>query len=240
MNSTAPKKSTIQEIEAKFDQMADRYTNIETGQDTALDSPLCMELISKAAQLYSPHAKSILDLGCGGGNYMVKLTTLLPDVNVTLVDLSNNMLKAASERVQKIIKGEVKTIQGDYRNIDLGTNQFDIIIATTTLHHLRLESEWEMLFSRVFNALKPGGSFWISDIIVHEKPEINQFMLNGWFNWIEESHGSEKLNWVKEQYEKEDTPQTLNFQLSLMKKTGFNEIIVLHKHLCFAAFGAIK
>jgi tRNA (cmo5U34)-methyltransferase len=233
-------KSSIREIEAKFDQMAERYTNLETGQDTALDSPLSMELISRAASIYTPNAGHILDLGCGGGNYLMKLTSLLPHVDVTLVDLSQNMLDTAAARIGTNITGKVSCIKGDYKAIELGEKQYDVIIATTTLHHLRNEAEWKLLFQKIFAALKPGGSCWISDIILHENPAINELMLNGWYNWILAKDGPEKLAWVKEQFQREDTPQTLEFQLELLKKVGFTNTLVLHKHFCFAVFGAFN
>lgn len=40
--------------------------------------------------------------------------------------------------------------------------------------------------------------------------------------------------------EREDTPRSLLFQIDLLRKVGFRHIEVLHKHCCFAAFGAIK
>ena len=234
------KKSTVEEIRTKFDQLAHLYTDLQKGQDTALDSPLIMELISQAAIAYNPNADSILDIGCGGGNYIVKVTSLLPNVNVTLADLSQNMLDVAANRVQKIISGKITKLQGDFRELDFGTEKYDVITAATTLHHLRTESEWELVFSKMFNALKPGGSFWITDVILHEHPEIDRLMHQGWINHLEATLTPEKLAWSKEQYEKEDTPQTLNFQLEMMKKVGFKETVILHKHFCFAAFGGIK
>jgi tRNA (cmo5U34)-methyltransferase len=40
--------------------------------------------------------------------------------------------------------------------------------------------------------------------------------------------------------EQEDSPRPLLFQLDLLRDVGFQEIEVLHKNSCFAAFGAIK
>ena len=40
--------------------------------------------------------------------------------------------------------------------------------------------------------------------------------------------------------EKEDTPRPLLFQLDLLRETGFAQVEVLHKNVCFAAFGAVK
>jgi tRNA (cmo5U34)-methyltransferase len=233
-------KSTVEEITAKFDQLADRYSNIETGQTSALDSPLCMKLITHAAVTFTPQANDLVDIGCGGGNYMVKLTQYLPDANCTLIDLSKKMLARASERVKNETTGEVATIQGDIRKIELKENSYDIIMAATVLHHLRTPDEWKLVFTKIFRALRKGGSFWINDVVIHENEAYSQLMLHAWFETLGTYLSAEDVEWCKGQYEKEDTPQTLNFQLDLMKEVGFKETHILHKHFNFAAFGGIK
>lgn len=95
-------KSSPETIRQNFDQQVERFLNIETGQTTAIDSPLCMELISQAAKLTNPKATRILDLGCGGGNYAVKMATLMPHVDCTLIDISSNMVEAAKKGLKKL------------------------------------------------------------------------------------------------------------------------------------------
>lgn len=233
-------KSSPEAIRRNFDQQVDRFSNIETGQTTAIDSPLCMELVSRSALLLNPDAKDIMDLGCGGGNYAVKVASLLPDVDCTLVDISANMLERAVERVAEIVSGKVSALHGDYRELDLGENQYDVITAGTTLHHLRGDEEWELVFSKIYKALKPRGTFWINDIVVAETDEITQMMLDGWKSILRAQVGEDKVGFYLEKYESEDTPRTLSYQLDLLKQVGFKETFVLHKHFNFAAFGARK
>ncbi|MDA3881191.1 MAG: class I SAM-dependent methyltransferase [Prolixibacteraceae bacterium] len=233
-------KSSIDTIRHNFDQQVERFSNIETGQTTAIDSPLCMELVSKAAQVTNPNAESIMDLGCGGGNYAVKVATLFPLIDFTLVDISDNMVQTAQKRVKEITSGKVTTMQGDYRNLELGENSFDIITAGTTLHHLRGDDEWELVFEKIFRALKPGGSFWINDIVISETNEINEIMLSGWLSILKKQVSKTEVEMYMNRYETEDTPRTLSYQLELMKKIGFTKTILLHKHFNFAAFGGIK
>ncbi len=233
-------KSSPEAIQKNFDQQVERFSNLEAGQTTAIDSPLCMELVARSAALLNPDATSVMDLGCGGGNYAVKVTSLLPNVDCTLIDLSANMLAKAEVRVQENISGKVLAIQGDYRDIDLGTNRYDVITAGTTLHHLRNDEEWELVFANVFKALKAGGTFWINDIVLSETDEINQMMLEGWIGEMRKRHDEDEVKMYLNRYESEDTPRTLSYQLDLMKQVGFSETIVLHKHFNFAAFGAIK
>jgi len=233
-------KSSPEAIRRNFDQQVERFSNLETGQTTAIDSPLCMELVARSASLLNPDAKNIMDLGCGGGNYAVKVASLLPDVDCTLVDISANMLERAVERIGEIISGKVKALHGDYRELDLGENQYDVITAGTTLHHLRSDEEWELVFSKVYKALKPGGTFWINDIVIGETDEITQMMLDGWVSMLQKQVSPEEVDMYLNRYESEDTPRTLSYQLGLMKQVGFQETFVLHKHFNFAAFGARK
>ncbi|MDA3816395.1 MAG: class I SAM-dependent methyltransferase [Prolixibacteraceae bacterium] len=233
-------KSTPEDIRQNFDMQVERFSNIETGQTTAIDSPLCMELISGAARLTNPNAKQVLDLGCGGGNYAVKVAGIFPKIDCTLVDISGNMVKTAQKRVTDITTGEVTAIQGDYRELDLGENNFDIITAGTTLHHLRGNVEWKLVFEKIYRALKPGGSFWINDIVISETEEINDMMLSGWLSILKKQVSESEVEMYMNRYETEDSPRTLTYQLELMKKIGFNKTILLHKHFNFAAFGGIK
>jgi tRNA (cmo5U34)-methyltransferase len=233
-------KSSPDAIRNNFDQQVERFSNLETGQTTAIDSPLCMELVARSAALLNPNAKRVMDLGCGGGNYAVKITSFLPDVDCTLIDLSANMLAKAEERVAANITGKVLAIQGDYREIPLEENAYDVITAGTTLHHLREDEEWESVFTKVFKALKPGGTFWINDIVISETEEITGMMLGGWLSMLKKQITQEEIEMYMERYESEDTPRTLSYQLDLMKQIGFRETIVLHKHFNFAAFGARK
>lgn len=233
-------KSSPESIRKSFDQQVERFSNIETGQTTAIDSPLCMELVARSAALLNPDAKHILDLGCGGGNYAVKVASFLPDVDCTLIDLSDNMLEKAAERVRELISGKVTALQGDYREIPLEEKFYDVITAGTTLHHLREDKEWELVFAKVFKALKKGGTFWINDIVISETEEITDMMLDGWKSVLRKQVAENEVEMYLGKYESEDTPRTLSYQLDLMKKTGFTQTIVLHKHFNFATFGARK
>lgn len=59
-------------------------------------------------------------------------------------------------------------------------------------------------------------------------------------NYLEESGGVAYRNHALKYIEKEDSPRSLNYQLGLLKRVGFQHVEILHKNLCFAAFGALK
>lgn len=234
------KKATNQEIRERFDKETERFSNLDTGQQTTIDAPLTMELCTEAAKYATPHAKELLDLGCGAGNYTLKMLSKIPNLNCTLNDLSMPMLQKAAERVSPQTKGTVTTIQDDMRNLALPNNHFDIILAATTLHHLRDDNDWELMFTKIYNVLKPGGSFWVSDLITHDAEPITKLFEDKFSQYLETLGGPGFRQKVLDYIQYEDTPRSLNYQLALLAKVGFTHIDVLHKNSSFAAFGAIK
>ena len=234
------KKATNQEIRERFDKDTERFSNLETGQQTTIDAPLTMELCTEAAKYTNPHAKELLDIGCGAGNYTLKMLVKVPNLNCTLNDLSMPMLQKAKERVSPQTKGTVTLIQDDMRNLNLFNDYFDIILAAATLHHLRDDEDWEMMFNKIYKALKPGGSFWVSDLVTHDSKFIKKLFEDEYGNYLETLGGPEYRQKVLDYVHYEDTPRSLNYQLALLAKVGFSTIDVLHKNSSFAAFGAIK
>src|SRR5687767_13386694 len=104
-------KSTVDEIRARFDADVERFSNLETGQSATVDAPLAMDLIAAAAAATTPHAQRVLDVGCGAGNYTLKLLQHLPNLDVTLIDLSRPMLDRAIQRVGQATAGNVSMVQ---------------------------------------------------------------------------------------------------------------------------------
>ena len=233
-------KSTLLEIQQRFDNDVERFSNLETGQISTIDASLGLELLTQAAFSICPNAKSVLDLGCGAGNFSLKLIELLPDLDCTLIDLSQPMLRKAEERIAKVSNGKIKAIQTDFLKMQLQNETFDIVVTGAAMHHLRSDEEWETVFTKIYKSLKKGGCFWISDLIMHDNPAINQLMWKRYANYLEGIGGKAYQENVFAYIDKEDTPRSVMYQLDLMKKIGFSTVDVLHKNSCFSVFGGIK
>jgi tRNA (cmo5U34)-methyltransferase len=240
MKTDYSKKATNEEIRKRFDKDTERFSNLETGQQTTIDAPLTMELCTDAAKYTNPDAKDLLDIGCGAGNYTLKMLSKIPHLNCVLNDLSLPMLQKAQERISSQTYGMVTLIQDDMRNLDLPENHFDIVLAAATLHHLRDDNDWELMFRKIYKALKPGGSFWISDFIAHDSEAISRMFEEKYNRYLETLGGAEFRQKVMDYVRYEDTPRSVNFQLALLAKVGFRSIEILHKNSSFAAFGGIK
>ena len=75
---------------------------------------------------------SVLEVGCGGGHHMVKLSQM--GFDVTSIDLSMNGLRA-SRKLAEHNKLDIPFVCGDAKRLPFEDNQFDICFASLILHH---------------------------------------------------------------------------------------------------------
>jgi tRNA (cmo5U34)-methyltransferase len=220
MTTPLSKKSTIEEIRKRFDADVDRFSNLQAGQAATIDAPLSMDLITKAAVVSTPTIKRVLDIGCGAGNNIIRLVKEYGEgFACDLCDLSRPMLERARQRVCVETNKEVRAFEGDFRTMQFDESSYDVVLAAAVLHHLRDEHDWEAAFRRIYALVRPGGSFWVTDLVTHENESRQKV-----FGYID----------------KEDSPRPLTFQLDLMRRVGFQSVEILHKNSCFAAFGGLK
>src|SRR5262249_11497740 len=155
------------------------------------------------------------------GNYSLRLLELLPELDVTLIDLSQPMLERAVERVGQKTRGRVVSIQNDIRLADLGSGSCDLILASAVLHHLRTDDEWQSVFASFYKALRPGGSIWIFDLIESSIAPIQSLMWNRYGDYLKELKDESYRDAVFAYVDHEDTPRSLVYQLDLLRQVGF-------------------
>ncbi|MBJ6724375.1 class I SAM-dependent methyltransferase [Geomesophilobacter sediminis] len=232
-------KRTVQQIKDRFNSDVERFSDLDKGQEAAVDSTVALGLVASAALAVNPKAQSLLDLGCGAGNWTVKLLQQRPGLDVTLVDLAPAMLKRAQERALAAGAASVTVLESDLREVNLD-RAFDIVVASAVLHHLRDDPDWHRVFSKIFQLVAPGGSFWMFDLVDHEIPEVAQLMLASHGRHLESIGGKEYRDGIFGIIEREDTPRPVTYQLDLLREVGFTRVDLLHKNSRFAVFGAVK
>ena len=234
-------KSSIVEIRERFDNDVDRFSNIQTGQSATIDAPLAMDLITNAAVATTDPITHVLDIGCGAGNNTIKLREALDsDFNVDLLDLSEPMLRRATQRVSQVNAGQVNAIASDFRDADLADGAYDVVLAAAVLHHLRDDEDWTKAFLKLHRLLRPGGSVWISDFVAHETLSVQEMMWKRYGDYLVSLKDEEYRDQVFDYVDREDSPRPVTYQLDLLRSVGFKNVELLHKNSCFAAFGAVK
>src|SRR5215467_5539413 len=119
-------KSTVEEIRRRFDADVERFSKLETGQQAAMDASLILDVVARsAARHVRPHAR-LLDLGCGAGNFTLRVLSQVSPLDCVLVDLSQPMLERAEQRVRTATSGSVRIVQSDMRLLAFKPASFDI------------------------------------------------------------------------------------------------------------------
>jgi SAM-dependent methyltransferase len=100
---------------------------------------------------YRPQATSLLELGCGTGSILARLSSV---TDLTGLDRSPGMLAQASEKVPN-----ARLLEGDMKAFSLG-ERFDVVICVfDSLNHLLFFGDWESMFDAVHDHLVEGGLF---------------------------------------------------------------------------------
>lgn len=96
--------------------------------------------------------ESILDAGCGTGRLTAELLQALPNGHVVGIDLSQNMLRLASEHLAQF-RPRVSLLTCDLLHLPF-ERVFDGIVSTAAFHWVL---DHDRLFLNLRHALKPGG-----------------------------------------------------------------------------------
>lgn len=233
-------KSTIEQIRQRFDGDVERFSKLEMGQQAAMDAAVILDVVARSAACHIRPEGKLLDLGCGAGNFTLRVLGQVSPLDCVLVDLSRPMLERAEQRVKAATSGNVQTIQSDMRLLSFNPGSFDLILAGQVLHHLREKVEWETMFARFHEWLRPGGTLFVADFVAYDDPAIQELMLTRYAEYLVSLGGQEYRDKVLAYCDAEDSPRSTKYQFDLFAKAGFTEFDVLHKNALFAALYAKK
>jgi tRNA (cmo5U34)-methyltransferase len=241
MATPLEKKSTIEEIRARFDQDVERFSQLDTGQQATMDAPLMLELVAQGCARHLHAGDALLDLGCGAGNFTLRVLQEVSGLRVYLADLSRPMLQRAERRVRDSGSAKsIETLAGDLRALDFPEGTFSCILAGAALHHLRDDDDWRREFARFHAWLKPGGRLYVADLVYFDLPDVQEMMWARYGQSLEGLKGPEYREKVFAYIDKEDTARSLPFQIDLLRDAGFRTWDVLHRNSMFACYVGVK
>ena len=116
----------------------------------------------------------VLDIGCGTGKLIYKLSKQTNDGYFEGVDFSHTMVSKARRRNKKDIKnGRVKIIKGDFDQFSCENTFFNKISSVNTIYFWKNP---ELTARKVYNILKPDGLFLVAfeDIRQLERRDLDK------------------------------------------------------------------
>lgn len=87
-----------------------------------------------------PKFNTILDIGCGGGQFSILLAKQFPEAQILGIDISSTAIAFAQKRFQETMLNNIQ-----FEVCSDPQNQFDVVTATLVCHHLDDKSLIEFL-----------------------------------------------------------------------------------------------
>jgi len=171
----------------------------------------CREGYIKMAELVPEGTESILDLGCGTGLELDAVFKKLPDVSVVGIDLSKAMLDKLK---QKYPDKNIRLICGNYFDVNLGEDEFDVAVSFQTMHHFSHDKKTG-LYTKINKALRANGIYIECDYMVTEQSVEDEL-------FAEYARIKREMNIPDEEFYHFDTPCTIDNQIAMLRKAGFS------------------
>jgi tRNA (cmo5U34)-methyltransferase len=180
---------------------------------------------------------AILDIGAGTGLLSALLLQRYPDACLTLLDISDQMLKVAHERFSG--NQNVRYITNDYSTGDLG-GPYDLVCSALSIHHLSHDDK-QALFRRIYDALNPGGVFVNADQAAGETPELEREYMHAWDEFIRNGPlGTDEQAEILRRRMSLDRNAKLSVQLQWLRDSGFVDIDVVYRNRTFVVITGRK
>lgn len=193
-------------------------------------------------------APRVLDLGCGDGEVSAAILAKQPNAAVTLVDISEDMLEHAQERLRGAAGLEV--VRHDLREgLPASTRgPFDVVVSSFTLHNLDPASR-PRLFADVRRALRPRGLFVNADRVREDGIFLDSWQFDRWIEWMRDrawtryglARTAAEIRQRQHEMDREagDAPGSIWAMRDDLLRAGFTEVDCLYKNQITALLVAV-
>lgn len=161
----------------------------------------------------------VLDLGCGTGLEIKGILKKAPNVEITCIDMSDNMLSILKDRY-KDYEDQINVVKASYVTLPFKEKEYDYVIAVMTMHHF-LQDEKRSIYEKIKNALKFDGRYIEGDYVVSEESERDCL---GAYRELHDRFGLEASNLYHI-----DIPFSMETQKRLFQEAGFSKFELIFR-----------
>lgn len=180
----------------------------------------------------------ILDLGCGTGNITLKVLEKFPNAQITCLDLSENMIKIAKNKLEQY--ESIEYIIGDFTKTEI-TEKYDAIISSLALHHIPNDKEKQEMYHAIYEALNESGVFYNADVI-QGNSQYNEELNNNVAarDMLDNGSTQEEISELNGKRDANDIPTTIYNHIKMLETVGFKEIDVIWKYYANVVYGGTR
>jgi len=117
-----------------------------------------MDAWTSALKAQTPHAKRILEVGCGEGAGTEKLVEFFPDAHIDAIDIADN--------IGRLYRGDQSKVTFRKQFVEeraaAEPGSYDLIVLCDVIHHVP-ENAQDSLLDSIRTLLKPDGTFAMKD-----------------------------------------------------------------------------
>lgn len=116
--------------------------------------------IMKYVHLKPEH--TLLEIGTGTGNFAIEAARHCRQVYA--IDVSQVMVDVVQEKIHRLNLSNLSVKRAGFLDYEPPEMLFDVVVSKLALHHL--PDFWKMVaLHRIFKLLKPGGYFYLEDVV---------------------------------------------------------------------------
>lgn len=195
------------------------------------------QLIPSLAEMLNHDTVKVVDLGCSTGTSLIALAQALPKRELELigVDISRPMLEQCEKKLNTLgLNERMKIYQDDIRSFEF--KEASIVLMNYTLQFVPVGYRLELL-SRIRQSIRPGGFLVLSEKFVHDDVQLDQSLVELYFDYKKRNGYSElEISRKRDALENVLVPFSVKENETLMKEAGFTEVELILKWFNFGTF----
>ena len=167
----------------------------------------------------------ILDLGAGTGILTQLLYKQHPDSQITLLDMSKDMLNVAR---QKFADKDFRYIEADYLNYDF-EEKYDLVVSSLSIHHLT-DDKKQVLYKRIYDILNDDGLFINADQVCGQTTDTEQIYKQKDATHLDNQDMPEEEKEILRKRRLLDKPAKLTDTIQWYTDIGYRNVDVYYKY----------
>ena len=152
-----------------FDNIAQNYDSLNHILSFSIDKLWRRRVVTLVKRL---KPQRVMDLATGTGDLAIKMAKRMPKTSIMGVDISENMLAVAAEKVRRLgLDDHIALYQGDAENLDVADGVLDVV---TIAFGIRNFGSVEVGLKEIMRGLRSGGHVVILEFSTPRNPIVRK------------------------------------------------------------------